>query len=122
MRDRCPRAVAPIALILFASLPAFGPVGCSGAHQPSAEQQAQVEVVLYTTSWCRACDETRRWFRERQVAFEDHDVERDGAAAAAHRRLNPRGTVPTIELDGQVIVGFEESELSAALRRAALDH
>lgn len=35
------------------------------------------------------------------------------------RALNPQSTIPTIDVDGQVLVGFNADEMRASIRRAA---
>jgi glutathione S-transferase len=49
------------------------------------------------------------------IAVREHDVERDPAARARSRQLNPRGSVPTIDVDGAVLVGWSEPRFEAML-------
>ena len=53
------------------------------------------------------------------IPFTDHDVEADPAAKARQLQLNPRGSVPTIDVDGrEVLVGFGAKSLDNAIARA----
>ena len=79
---------------------------------------SEVPVVVYTTSWCPHCRKAQQWLDEHGVAYQSHDVEEDPAAAREHRVKNPRGGVPTIVVDGEVLTGFSPNALDGALTRA----
>ena len=76
-------------------------------------------MTLYTTRWCPVCTRARSWLHARGIPFREHDVESSMAAAAVHRRLNAARTVPTIDIEGVVIVGFVAEDLRRAIDRAA---
>jgi glutaredoxin 3 len=85
-------------------------------------QRARVHVTMYTTRWCPVCARARSWLQRRGIPYDDHDVEASSAAAARHRALNPARTVPTIVVEGRVLVGFVEEELRTAVDTAAHRH
>jgi glutathione S-transferase len=58
----------------------------------------------------------------RGISYEDHDIEASSDDARAIRQLNPRGSIPTFDIEGDVMVGFSERDLLAALERAAHRH
>jgi glutaredoxin len=89
------------------------------AAAPARSLPTNVRVVVYTTSWCPVCKRAKRWMAEHGVAFEERDVEASADVARQMRAINPRGSVPTFDVDGQVMVGFSESGLAAAMERAA---
>jgi glutaredoxin len=103
-------------LSLAAALPGCGPPTVPPA---SAAQRAQVRVVLYAARWCPACAHARSWLRRRGIPFEERDVEQSRAASARLVTLNPARTVPTIVVEGRVVVGFVEEELRRAVDSAA---
>lgn len=78
-------------------------------------------VVMYATSWCGVCRTARRFFEENKVAFKEHDIERDRAAAAELREkaqragIEARG-VPVIDVGGKLLSGFDEVTLRKLLR------
>ncbi|MCC6728813.1 MAG: glutaredoxin family protein [Chthonomonadales bacterium] len=74
-------------------------------------------VVAYVTAWCPDCTRSRRVLKQAGVAFEEIDIERVPGAEDAMRRLNGgRGKVPTIQIDGRVLVEPNDDELRAAIR------
>jgi glutaredoxin 3 len=72
----------------------------------------RVPITLYTTPWCPVCTKARRWLKYNNIPFVEHDIEANPAGKRAMRDLNPRGSVPTIHLDGEVLVGWNEREVS----------
>lgn len=86
-----------------------------------ASARRNVKITMYSTSWCGACKQARAYMEANSIAFTDYDVEHDDAARAQADKLNPRGSVPTISVDGDVMVGFSprslESKIDGAARR-----
>jgi len=85
-----------------------------------AEARELVDVTVYYTSWCPACRAARGYLSERGIRFVEHDVEHDARAKARQRLINPRGNIPTIEIEGQVLVGFNPTKIERAIEQAAL--
>jgi glutaredoxin-like protein NrdH len=77
-------------------------------------------VKLYTLSTCSHCMRTKRFFKEIGIDTETIDVdlltgdERERIMNEV-RKLNPDCTFPTICIDDDVIVGFNEDKLRKAL-------
>jgi glutaredoxin len=98
-------------------------VGADGPWrgEPGAgiEPAEPARVLVYTTKWCPVCKRAKTWMADQQIAFEERDVEESSENARRMRTINPRGSVPTFDLDGDVYVGFSESGLMAAMRRSA---
>lgn len=91
------------------------------ANAALASARRSVSITMYSTSWCSACKQARAYMQEQAIEFTDLDVEHDAAARARARALNPRGSVPTISIDGDVMIGFSarslESRIDSAARR-----
>ena len=84
-----------------------------------APSRNAVRVVMYTTSWCPVCKQAKEWMSRRQIAFEERDVEASRENARRMHAINPRGSVPTFDVEGQVLVGFSERDLVGTMERAA---
>jgi glutaredoxin len=91
-------------------------VGAS-PRSPQAER-APVAIDVYRTSWCPACEMATAYMRKAGIAFLEHDVEHDPAAAAVARRLNPRGSVPTIDVAGTVLIGWNPEQFESVRQQA----
>ncbi len=82
-----------------------------------AEEMPAAPVRLYTTSWCPHCKRAKQWLSAQQVDFVEVDVERNPAAAREHRKVSPRGTIPVLDANGEVVVGFSGDAYRQALDR-----
>jgi glutaredoxin 3 len=77
-----------------------------------------VRVIVYTTSWCPHCKRAKTWMTARNIPFEERDVEASREYASQLRALTGKGSIPAFDVDGQVSVGFNETELLAMYQRA----
>ncbi len=73
-------------------------------------------VKIYSTSTCIWCAKTREFFEAHNVKYTDIDVSRD--RKAAHEMIHKSGQmgVPVIDIDGKIIVGYNEGELRRLLK------
>ncbi len=90
--------------------------GTPGSPDAPVAQQP-VHVIVYTTSWCPSCRAAKSWLQKNGVAYEERDIEASRTYAAQMRALNPRGSIPTFDVEGDVNVGFSSSWLVATLRK-----
>jgi glutaredoxin 3 len=79
----------------------------------------QVKVVLYTSERCSRCVEARTHLLAQGIRPIERDIDKDSRARARHRALSRKGGLPTIEVDGKVLVGFQEDRVQKAIDRAA---
>lgn len=78
-----------------------------------------VSIEMYSAAWCAACSRAKAWMQGQGIAYHEVDVDRRAGALAQLQTLNPRSSLPTFDIDGQVIVGFEETRLQNAIDDAA---
>jgi glutaredoxin len=78
-----------------------------------------VVIKMYSTSWCGVCAMARDYMRDKNIAFSEYDVEHDESARTQARALNPRASVPTISVDGDIMIGFAPAWLEGRIERAA---
>ncbi len=78
-----------------------------------------MSVVLYTTPTCGYCHQLKSYLRQRGVPFTEHDVSRDPRAADEMVRLSGQRGVPVMQIDGQVVVGFNRPLIDQLLARQA---
>ncbi len=101
--------------------PSAAPVASAPAPPTPAEARAalgQVSIKVYSTSWCPNCKKARAWLAANKIQYTEYDVDHDPDAKRRQLQLNPSGSVPTIEVDGAVLVGFGEQSMGAAIQRA----
>ena len=99
-----------------------GPSGSAGG--PRVDGAAKVIVVIYGAQWCHPCHQAAAWLKARGIPYVMKDIEADATAdqemqgklEGAGRR---GGSIPVIDVGGQILVGFSEDELARALKRAS---
>ncbi len=82
----------------------------------------RVSITMYSTSWCGVCRSARAYMDAEGIAYVDHDVEADARAARRLRSLNPRGSVPTFDIDGETHIGFSPRSFRIWIDEAARRH
>ncbi len=73
-------------------------------------------VTIYTTPTCVYCKRAKEFFGAHNVVYEEKDVARDVAARNEMVEKSGQLGVPVIDVDGKIVVGFDESELQTALK------
>lgn len=74
-----------------------------------------MQVTVYSTPTCPYCKLAKAFLTEHEVAFKDIDVSADRAEAAKMIKLSGQMAVPVIDVDGTLIVGFDQKKLAAAV-------
>ncbi len=72
-------------------------------------------VIVYTTKSCPWCKKTKDWLDEKEVDYKEVDVTDDEEAQIEMVEKSGQMAVPVVDIDGQIIVGFNESAMEAAL-------
>jgi glutaredoxin 3 len=73
-------------------------------------------ITLYSTPSCTYCRKAKDYFRENNVPFSEYDVSRDQRRADEMVRKSGQMGVPVIDINGRIIVGFNQPEIDKALR------
>lgn len=74
-------------------------------------------VVMYCTKWCHDCRRARKWLAEHNVPYTEVDITTTpGAAEQVEAWANGNRTTPTFDIDGTIVVDFDEKQLSSILR------
>jgi glutaredoxin-like YruB-family protein len=73
-------------------------------------------ITMYTTPSCSFCHKAKAFFRERNIRFTEYDIARDRRKAEEMVRKSGQMGVPVIDVNGKIIVGFNQPEVEKALR------
>jgi glutaredoxin 3 len=76
----------------------------------------QPTVIIYTTPTCPYCVMTKMFLRERGISYIEKDVASDRAAANEMIEKSGQMGVPTIDINGEIIVGFDQNAIKKALK------
>lgn len=73
------------------------------------------KVTVYSTPTCPWCHKVKDYLKEKKIEFEDIDVSTNHEAA--HEMVDKSGQmgVPVIDIDGTIIVGFDQAAIDKAL-------
>ena len=74
------------------------------------------KVILYSTPWCPWCKKIREFFKANKIPFVDKDVEKFKKYADEMVKKSKQKGIPVIDIDGKIIVGFDEDKIKMALK------
>ncbi|MBM3249668.1 MAG: NrdH-redoxin [Candidatus Omnitrophica bacterium] len=72
-------------------------------------------VRIYSTPTCPWCIRTKQFLKDNNVVFEDVDVSGDQQAAEEMVRKSGQMGVPVLDIEGEIIVGFDKDRIKKAL-------
>ena len=75
-----------------------------------------MKVTIYSTEFCPWCHKTKEFFKANKIKFTDINVGENQKAAKEMIEKSGQQGVPVIDIDGKIIVGFDESVLRKALK------
>jgi glutaredoxin len=93
-----------------------------GLEPPSQPVAPAGGIVVYKTDWCGVCKKVEKYLSRKGVSYEAKDIEKDREAAAelqakAQKAGVRTGSVPVIDVGGELIVGFDRARLEKMLAR-----
>ena len=74
-------------------------------------------IKVYSTPTCPWCKKLKDYLNEKGIEFEDVDVSTDEAAAKEMVEKSGQMGVPQIDINGQIIVGFDKEAIDAELAK-----
>lgn len=83
--------------------------------EQAAGKKAVKNVTVYSTPTCSWCNTLKAWLRKNNIPFADIDVSRDQNAAEALVRRSGQQGVPQTDINGQIVVGFNQPRLKELL-------
>ena len=73
------------------------------------------KVTIYSTPTCVYCKMAKEFFKENNIPYEEHDVAADAKARNEMFEKSRQMGVPVIDIDGEIIIGFDKGTLKKAL-------
>jgi glutaredoxin-like YruB-family protein len=73
-------------------------------------------VTVYSTPTCPWCHRVKDYLKQNKIEFKDVDVSRDRAAAMEMVNKSGQMGVPVIDINGEIIVGFDKDRISELLK------
>lgn len=72
-------------------------------------------VVIYTTPSCVYCKMAKDFFSKNSIEYQEKNVAMDAVARDEMIQKSGQMGVPVIEVDGKIVIGFDQSRLKEAL-------
>ncbi len=73
-------------------------------------------VIVYSTPTCPWCSAVKEYLHTRGVPFDDIDVSVDMTRAMEMVQKSGQQGVPVVDIDGEIIVGFDRSRIDSLLQ------
>tara|TARA_Y100000310_G_C20455476_1_gene702826 strand:- start:36 stop:272 length:237 start_codon:yes stop_codon:yes gene_type:complete len=73
------------------------------------------KVIIYTTETCSFCHIAKEYFRDNKVEYEEKNVQKDREAAEEMIKKSGGMAVPVIDIEGEIIIGFDKAKIEKAL-------
>jgi glutaredoxin 3 len=72
-------------------------------------------VKIYSTPTCTYCQLAKQFFTENNISYEEFDVAADEAKRTEMVEKTGQMGVPVLDIEGQVVVGFDEAKVKEVL-------
>jgi glutaredoxin-like YruB-family protein len=73
------------------------------------------KIKIYTTPSCPYCFALKEFLKSHNIEFEDVDVSKDENAAKEMIEKSGQMGVPVVEIDGEIVVGFDKEKICQLL-------
>ena len=72
-------------------------------------------IKVYSTPTCPYCIRAKNYLKEHNILFENIDVSSDEKGLAEMIKISGQMGVPVILIDGDMIVGFDQTRIATKL-------
>lgn len=74
------------------------------------------KITIYTTPTCIYCKMAKEFFSRNNISYEEKNVAVDLQAREEMVAKSHQLGVPVIDIDGEIVIGFDEEALKEILR------
>ena len=74
-----------------------------------------MKIIIYSTPSCVYCRMAKDFLTDKNIPFTEYDLTKEVAMRNEVIKKTGQMAVPVIEVDGEVMVGFDEARLSQML-------
>lgn len=73
-------------------------------------------ITIYSTPTCMYCKTAKQFLGEHNIPYTEKNVASDMAAREEMVKKSGQLGVPVIDIDGQIVVGFDKERISEILK------
>ncbi|CDM68242.1 Glutaredoxin-like protein [Clostridium bornimense] len=74
-------------------------------------------IKIYSTSWCPACIKAKKFFDMKGWEYTEINVADAHEDREEVMKVSGQRTVPVIDIDGEIIVGFDKTAIETAMNK-----
>lgn len=78
-------------------------------------ERTMASITIYTTPTCVYCAAAKKFFAEKSVQYTEHNVAADAEKRKEMIDKSGQMGVPVIDIDGQLVVGFNQPKIKQLL-------
>ncbi|RDE19898.1 glutaredoxin family protein [Motiliproteus coralliicola] len=86
---------------------------------PDFAAQHEEPVILYGTSWCPYCDQTKVFLERNEIPYYEYNIEVSSEGYHQYKQLNGQGT-PLLLINKQVIRGYNPPVIMEVLTKGSV--
>lgn len=75
-----------------------------------------MNITVYSTKTCHFCVKLKEFLKKHKIEFKNIDVSEDKDAAQEMIEKSGQMGVPVIEIDKEIIIGFNEEKIKKKLK------
>ncbi len=75
-----------------------------------------MKIKVYSAPFCVFCGMAEDFLKEHNIEFEYFDISQDPKAMNEMMKKSGQNGVPVIDIDGKIIVGFDEEAIKKELK------
>ena len=72
-------------------------------------------VIVYSTPTCPWCTKAKSYLKSNNIEFVEKDVAQDQEAAVEMVEKSGQRGVPVLDIDGDIIIGFDRENIDKSL-------
>lgn len=76
----------------------------------------EAKVTIYSADWCAFCHATMDYLKKLGVKFIEKNVEENREYMEEAVKKSGQTGIPVIDIDGQIIIGFDRARIDATLK------
>lgn len=77
---------------------------------------ASNKVTVYSADWCGFCHAVKQYLDKLGVKYTEKDVESDPTLAQEAVEKSGQMGIPVVDIDGEIIIGFDRPKIDTALK------
>lgn len=100
--------------------PTLEPLVAQGPTQEELDTAKRaVKITFYSGKSCSLCDRAREMFQTKRYQVHEVDVDASETDKVLLKSVNPAGSVPTFDVEGKILVGYDRAALDGVITKIA---